>query len=512
MKVSTLSAQQERELMTDLWTPERAENPYEFVMYAFPWGVKGTPLEKHKGPRRWQKEELLAMRDHIIENKIRIRDGKEPLIFKSATVSGRGVGKSSLVAWLILWNMSCNLGTTTIVSANTETQLKDKTWAELGKWHTLAVNEHWFERLALSLRPNQWFEQQLKRQLQIDTGYYYANAQLWSEDNPDAFAGVHNENGVMVVFDEASGIPGVIWTTTDGFFTEPSLHRYYFAFSNGRRPGGFFFECFHKLRKFWRRRNLDSRLVEGTDKNLLNSLVEQYGEDSDVVRVEVKGEFPSQGDRQFIARDIASSALEKNPDTDEWAPLMMGVDVARFGDDSSVIAFRRGRDATTIPWKIFDGIDNMQLAMEVADAASKHNVDAICIDAGNGTGVIDRVKDLGFKVHEVWFGSKSPSPEFVDNRTWMWNEMRSWLNDGAIPNISELYDDLVGPEYLFVGDKTKLEAKEQMKKRGLSSPDHGDALACTFAVKIARKDRTAARKKVPGSNIARGIDYDVFGN
>lgn len=510
MKASPLTPKQERELMVEIWDPQRAEDPYAFVMFTFPWGKKGTPLENHKGPRRWQREELEAMRDHIATNKSRIGMGLEPLIYKSATVSGRGVGKSALVSWVILWNMSCNVGSTTIVSANTESQLKDKTWAELGKWHTLAINSHWFERMALSLRPAPWFEAQLKLQLQIDTGYFYASAQLWSEDNPDAFAGVHNEKGVMVMFDEASGIPAVIWTTSDGFFTEPSLHRYFFAFSNGRRPGGTFFECFHKLRKYWKRRNLDSRLVEGTDKTLLASMVEQHGEDSDVVRVEVRGMFPAQGDRQFISREVANMATEREPEHDYWAPLMIGVDVARYGDDSSVIAFRRGRDAISIPWKIFDGLDNMELAAEIANAATTHNADAICVDAGNGTGVIDALRHLGYKVHEVWFGKKSPEPEFADNRTFIWESMANWLGTGCIPKDADLYDDLVGPEYLFVGDRKKLESKEQMKKRGLSSPDRGDALACTFAVKVARKDSAVSRRPEGERAKATGMDYDLF--
>lgn len=508
VKASPLSAAQESQLMADLWSPQIAENPLAFVLYAFPWQKKGTPLEKHKGPRRWQREELQAIATHIAENKNRIRQGKAPLVYKSATVSGRGVGKSSLVAWLILWNMSCNYGATTIVSANNESQLQDKTWAELGKWHTLLINGHWFEKMAMQLRPNPWFEQELKMQLKIDTGYYYANAQLWSEERPDAFAGVHNETGVMVIFDEASGIPAPIWNVSDGFFTEPSLHRYFFAFSNGRRPSGMFFECFHRFRDYWKRRNLDSRLVEGTDKDYLEGIIRQNGEDSDVARVEVRGMFPKQGDRQFISREIADQARTREVEQDPWAALILGVDVARFGDDCSVIAFRQGRDARSIPWKKFQGIDNMQLAMEVAAAIDKHKPDAVCIDVGNGTGVIDRLRDLGYKVHEVGFGSKSPEPEYADNRTYIWAEMRNWLGGGAIPDSGELYDDLVGPEYVFQGDRTKLEAKEFMKKRGLASPDMADALACTFAVKVSRRDGLTSRRARQATQL--DTDYDVI--
>jgi hypothetical protein len=153
----------------------------------------------------------------------------------------------------------------------------------------LAINSHWFERTALSSAAS-WsgLNQSLKQQLKVDTGYYYAQAQLWSEEKPDSFAGVHNFNGVLLIFDEASGIPKPIWTVSEGFFTEPVFHRYWFTFSNPRRNTGAFFECFHSQREFWRRRNIDSRSVEGTDKNLLNQIVQKYGDDSDEARVEVR--------------------------------------------------------------------------------------------------------------------------------------------------------------------------------------------------------------------------------
>jgi hypothetical protein len=116
-----------------LWSSEIKEDPLAFVMLAFPWGEEGTPLAKEKGPRTWQKEILLEIKEHIRNNQLRMEMGEEPLLFQSAVSSGRGIGKSSLVAWLNLWMMTCNLGSTTVVTANTEDQLKSKTWAELGK-------------------------------------------------------------------------------------------------------------------------------------------------------------------------------------------------------------------------------------------------------------------------------------------------------------------------------------------------------------------------------------------
>ncbi len=502
-------------LMQRMWSPEVKDNPYAFVMLAFPWGQKGTPLERFKGPRPWQKDELLKIAAHIEKQKENLKNGLPLEVYKSATTSGRGPGKSSLVAWLILWMNSCILGSLSIVTANTEAQLKTKTWAELGKWHTLLVNSHWFERNALSLKPAPWFKTILEEQLKLDTGYYYAEALLWNEDNPDAFAGAHNFNGTMLIYDEASGIPQKIWDVSEGFFTELVVYRFWFVFSNPRRNSGPFFECFHKYRKFWpNRRHIDSRTIEGIDTKTLNDIIDKYGEDSDQARIEVKGEFPSHGDSQFISREIVEGAVLRDVEPDDYAPLTMGVDPARYGRDSTAIIFRRGRDARSIPIITLERKDNMEVANEVARLIDKYNPDAVFIDAGNGTGIIDRLKEMGYKVTEVWFGSGSSQPEYANKRTEMWADMRDWLRGGCITNDSSLIDDLVGPDYHFKGrsDQLMLESKEEMTKRGLHSPDRADALACTFFQRVARKDATVRRNvgterfKVAGGTAG----YDPF--
>lgn len=507
------SAKDEQQLMTEIWDPAIADNPELFVLFAFPWGKANTPLADKTGPRTWQRDELQAITEHIQMNKQRIINKKDPLVYQSATASGRGPGKSALVAMLNLWFLSTQLGATAITTANTEAQLTSRTWAELGKWHTMSINSHWFDKQAMSLKPAQWFEKELKVQLKVDTGYYYAQAQLWSEEKPDAFAGAHNQNGMLLVFDEASGIPAAIWRVSEGFFTEPILHRYWFCFSNPRRNTGEFFECFHKFRSYWRRRNLDSRTVEGTDKTVLNKIVEKHGEDSDEARVEVKGLFPRQGDKQFISRDFVEEAMERELDQDHHAALVMGVDIARFGTDSTVICFRQGRDARSIEATKLKAKDNMAVANEVAGLIQKYNPDAVCIDAGNGTGVIDRLREMGFKVYEIWFGNKSDDPEWANKRTELWAKMREWLRGGMLPQDPDLRDDLTGPEYTFQGsgDKIRLETKEEMKRRGMASPDFGDALACTFAVRVAGRNLNVSRTGTGRSRQAKDVDYNVFG-
>lgn len=480
-------------------------------MFVFPWGQKNTPLEKFLGPRSWQEDELKKIAQHIKDNKMRMDLGLPPEVYHSATVSGRGPGKSSLVAWLNLWLLSTQPGATAINTANNESQLKSRTWAEVGKWHTLSINSHWFEKTALSLKPQPWFEEVLKRQLKIDTGYFYAQAQLWTEENPDAFAGAHNQAGMLLIFDEASGIPKPIWTVSEGFFTEPILHRYWFVFSNPRRNTGEFYECFHKHRNFWNRRHIDSRTVEGTDKAQLQKIIDKYGADSDEARIEVKGEFPRQGDRQFISREVVEMAQERELLLDEYAALIMGVDPARYGDDATVIRFRQGRNGRVIPPIVLKGKDNMEVANACAHAIDKYNPDAVFIDAGNGTGIIDRLRELKYKVTEVWFGSKAEDEQWANKRTELWARMRDWLGGGCVDRLDDLKDDLVSPQYKFQEktDQIRLETKEELKARGMASPDHGDALAVTFFQKVARRDLHTSRTK-SRFRVAKGMDYNIF--
>ena len=476
--------EEEKQLMSDLWSLNIKDNPYNFVKYCFSWEQEDTPLEHFKGPRKWQEKILKDIANHIARNET----VDFPEMYRLAVASGRGIGKSALVSWLILWFLSTRLGSTIIVTANTEQQLRSRTWAELGKWLTLSINNHWWEKTATTIKPAKWFEEALQKDLKIDTGYYYAQAQLWSEENPDAFAGIHSSYGVCLIMDEASGIPGPIYSVSEGFFSEPTKDRYWFTFSNPRRNSGPFFDSFHGKRSFWKNEQIDSRTVEGTDQKLFQSMLEQYGEDSTVARVEVLGEFPSYDNDTVIPMELCRSAVMREVDLTASEPIVWGVDVARFGGDNSALCKRQGN--TVLEMKTYNSMDLMSLCgaikNEYDDATVLEKPQEILVDViGVGSGVVDRLSELNLPVIGVNVGeSPSSKKNYLNLRAELWFKIKEWLSgrDVFLPSDDELVQQLVSPIYKYTSTgKVKLESKEEMKKRGIKSPDKADALALTFA-------------------------------
>ena len=210
MQSTIYQPEDEQELMARLWVPSLKDNPLAFVLYLFPWGQKGTPLEHFSGPRKWQRDVLNDIATHIKTNKGNV----DFAVLQEAVSSGRGIGKSALVSWLTIWMLSTRIGSTTIISANSENQLRSITWAEITKWLAMSINSHWFEVSATRVTPAKWLTELVERDLKKGTRYWGVEGRLWSAENPDAYAGVHNFDGVLVIFDEASGIDDSIWAVT----------------------------------------------------------------------------------------------------------------------------------------------------------------------------------------------------------------------------------------------------------------------------------------------------------
>lgn len=477
---------------------EYVHDPLGWVRYAYPWGEPGTILERDEGPEQWQADLL----GHIGAE---LKRGRSPI--RIAARSGHGVGKSSLMGMLRGWAMSTCVNCRGIVSANTGAQLATKTLPEFAKWHAMQINSHWFEG-------TNTYRYILEDEFR-DTWRF--DAITWSAENPAAFAGLHNQgNRILLEFDEASEIHRSIWETAEGALTDTDTEIIWVAFGNPTQSSGRFLECFGQFRNLWHTVEIDARSVRRTNKKLIAEWAEHYGEDSDFFRVRVRGMAPRVASMQFIPGDLVEAAQQRVPLPLLDDPLVFGVDVARFGDDQSVICKRRGFDAKSLPWLHYRELDTMQLAARIAEEATRDKPDAIFIDeTGVGGGVVDRCRQLGVRgVLGVNFGAAAdfaplsatgaPMERYANKRAEMWGGMRQWLRNGCVPSDPQLRDDLCGLEYGFDRDgRIQLERKEDMKKRGLASPDHGDALCLTWAYPIASG---GARKILQARQRARSYD------
>jgi hypothetical protein len=369
----------------------------------------------------------------------------------------------------------------------------------------MAIHTHWFEVSATRVLPAKWIAELVERDLKMGTRYWGVEGRLWSAENPDAYAGVHNFAGVMLVFDEASGIDDSIWSVAAGFFTENTPNRFWLCFSNPRRNSGYFYECFNSKRDFWRNKIVDARSVEGTDKAVYQQIIDEYGPDSSAAHVEVYGQFPNASDDQFIGNALVDEAMERPLIADQSAPIVVGVDPARFGADATVIAIRQGRDIIAI--KRYRGDDTMEVVGRVIDVIEEFKPALVVIDEGGlGAGVVDRLKEQRYKVRGVNFGNKSTKPMMYGNkRAEMWGAMKDWLKDASIPKDRYLKSDLIGPMMKPDSKGTIfLESKKDMRARGLASPDAADAIAITFAFPVARREQRVdnTRRVAYGGNAA----------
>jgi hypothetical protein len=470
----------ERELLHDVVSYDR--DPLGFVKYAFRWGV--GELADADGPRRWQRDVLAEVGEKLRANP----DLDQWESVQQAVASGHGVGKSALVAMLVLWAMSTAEDTRAIVTANTETQLRTKTWPEIAKWYRLCITRHWFELTATKL-------------CSIDPDHaenWRCDIIPWSENNTEAFAGLHNKGKrILIVFDESSAIHDKIWEVTEGVLTDEDTEILWFAFGNPTRQAGRFALCFGKFAHRWRCRHIDSRDVEGTNKAQIAKLVEDYGENSDIVRVRVRGLLPLQAEYQLISQEAVAAAQKRPVVEDRMQAVVAGLDIARSGSCETVLAFRVGRDARSIRWCAWRERDSVVLAGKITQAVGDLRrrglrVHTIFADGGGlGGPVVDLLKHYEVPVHEVLFGSKATNEnDYLNKGSEMWARMRDWMDTGSLPDDPELESQLVTRDYRFdpKAHKLALVPKDVMISQGLPSPDRGDALALTFAFHVEPKE------------------------
>lgn len=467
------------------WLAEVANDPLAFTLGAYPWGEPGTVLEAYSGPDEWSRWLFGLIKAGLLnlEEAIQI-----------AVASGHGIGKSATVAWLINWAFMTFPDCRGVVTANTETQLKTKTWAELGKWFNLCffARDH-FILNATSLVSK---DPSRERTWRIDMI-------PWSEKNTEAFAGLHNKGKrILLVFDEGSSIPDVIWEVSEGALTDADTQIIWAVFGNPTRNSGRFKECFAggKHAEFWASRQIDSRSVKVTNKGRFEKWIKAYGADSDFVRIRVLGQFPRLGEMEFFSASDIDEAMSSSREVyvDAQTPLALGVDVARYGRNASVIFPRKGRDARTMERRVYRGISTVELANRVFEAFTAWHPDGIFIDGGGvGGGVVDNCRNQRLYVTEVQFGGRdiitgidraTQGEKYANMRAAMHGALRAWLKTGIIPYDTDLRSAMLAIKYTYNNrDEIQLVSKEDLMEDNPELVlDDLDALCLTFAGPLAR--------------------------
>jgi hypothetical protein len=338
-----------------------------------------------------------------------------------------------------------------------------------------------------------------------------ATIRIYGADNPDAMRGVRLDG---VVVDEVAQIKPEVWDD----IIQPALSdRQGWALFIGTPKGvNLFSQLFYAARDKpdWHAALYTVHDTEAIAPAEVRRLQAEMSEQS--WQREYLCDFSAAGDEQLISLADVEDATRRHLRKDQYdfAPVVLGVDPARFGDDRSVIAIRQGLHCKG--FKVYTKIDNMQLAAHVAQAIEDYRADAVFVDAGNGAGVIDKLRQMGFDVTEVHFGGKPSRPRYLNKRAEMWYDMRDWLAaGGAIPNEVALKQDLAAPTYRFDNhDRVVLESKDELKARGLPSPDLGDALAVTFAYPAQKQMDLRRQAAVLAGHRAdqfdRGMDVTRF--
>lgn len=445
------------------------QNPGDFVREVF----KAEPEE-------WQEKAMQALVTH---DRVAVR-------------SGHGVGKSTTQAWIIFWWLATRFPAKIAAGAPTAHQLEDILWSELSKWH---------RRMDQGMQ-DQFIIKTQKVELAADPKASFAVARTARKEQPEAFQGFHSDN-MLFLADEASGIDDIIFEVGKGAMSTEGAKT--FLAGNPTRSSGFFYRVFHDMRKLWYCMKVacqDSKQVRPT---YPAEVAEEHGENSNVYRIRVLGEFPKEEDDVLIPLHLVESAVEREIDPDFYQYLpVWGIDVARFGDDRSTLCKRCG-PVVYEPIKSWKNKRNTELAgiiiNEYNTCPPERLPSEILVDViGIGAGVVDICYEAGLPVRGI---NVSESPAVKDQfpllRDELWWKAKQWFETLGVSILddNDLIAELTAPKMKYTArGKISVEPKEETKKRLLKSPDKADAFVVTFACGVERvaehrESRYTARKK-----------------
>lgn len=489
-------------------------SPLTFVLEALfhidaaawdPW-VPGTPRPATPpiGPELWQGRFLLDVEKAIVDGKRRF-----------SVRAGHGVGKSTVEAWLILWFVLFRRNLKVPVTANSQDQLRDVVWAELARWHREMPE---FLKKMIEINSERVFAK-------ADPEGAFAVARTARPEKPEALQGFHADELAFFI-EEASGIEDIIFETAGGALSSP--HSWVFMFANPTRTTGYFHRSHHVSAGSWRTYHVPCSHSSRVSEEYPKEIAREYGEDSNVFRVRVLGEFPISEDDSVISLGVVMAAVDREVSPTE-SGIVWGLDVARFGDDTTALCKRRG-NMLLEPVREWRKIDLMQttgiIVREFRETPLGMQPNAINVDViGLGAGVVDRLRELNLPVRGINVGEQAASDtkRYMRMRDELWFKAREWFESRAVtmPRDNELTAELVSPKYKIESSgKIKVESKDDMKKRGIKSPNRADAFCLTFAggdisaierLHVARIDYDPFAIDVPAHEYERAIRQDRSG-
>jgi hypothetical protein len=426
-----------------------------------------------------------------------VRDGERRISF----ASGHGVGKSCLLSWLICWHTLTRFPQKTLASSPTIQQLNNALAAETKKWFRALPTpvadlvEITTESIRLKAAPTESF----------------VTFQVARAEAPESIAGLHSEN-VLLVFDESSGIPEKTFESSAGSMSAEHAHT--ILAGNPVRSSGFFYDTHNRLAASWKTLRVSSEDSALVSPKFAEEMESRYGRESNEFRVRVQGLWPLADEDSAIPLGLVEDAAARDVEDDE-AGVVIGVDVARYGSDSSAIVVRQGR-VVLDDIRTYKQLDTMSLVGRIRETMkdyAKHEIVGVHIDSiGIGSGCLDRLLELDLDVTVLGINvAESPSlgSDYLNLRAELYFAIKAWLEtrDVKIPVHDGLLRELTTPRYSFNSTgKRKLESKEEMRRRGVGSPDIADALALTFAGDaMVLGGRGTPRQKGPLKRGLRGV-------
>lgn len=410
---------------------------------------------------------------------------------KVSVRSGHGVGKTSVEAVILLWFLSCFRFPKVIATAPTRQQLNDILWSEVEKWRSKSPL---LQELLTWTKTYVYMKGYEKR--------WFAVAKTASE--PENMQGFHEEN-MLIIVDEASGVEDAIMEAI--LATLSGKNNKLLMCANPTRTTGTFYDSHNRDRGMYKCHRVSSLDSARTNKENIASFIRKYGEHSNVVKVRVYGDFPAQEDDVFLPLPLIEQSVINELDTEKIYKITMGVDVARYGDDETIIATNAGGDidipvvrhGQSLMTTVGDIV--MQYKRLIKEYPNYKGVITVNIDdTGLGGGVTDRLEEVKeeerlrrLEIVPVNFGSKPPQDgsedRYQDISTYMWATLKKLMENREvrIVNDEELVAQLSVRKYSITSTgKIMLESKKAMKDRGIKSPDRGDAvvLSCYSQNKI----------------------------